>query len=82
MDAMEAEFAADLDFGGVRTSQCAQALRRAGRGGLLGGAQLLAVQSLLLGAARLQRAIKAAVKDAERTGYTGLQPVSTAFKVR
>ena len=40
-----------------------------------------AVASLLLGAAKLQRAIKVAAREAESTGYQGLAPVTSAFKV-
>ena len=81
VDVLEAEFACDLDFGGIQTAQCGQALARATRGGLLSGSGLQAVASLLLGAAKLQRAIKAAAREAEATGYEGLQPVVAAFKV-
>lgn len=41
-----------------------------------------AVASLLLGAAKLQRAIKVAAREAEGTGYEGLAPITAAFKVR
>ena len=81
VDALEAEFAADLDFGGIHTAQCGQALARAARGGLLSGAGLQAVASLLAGAAKLQRAVKVAAREAEATGYQGLLPVTAAFKV-
>ena len=121
VDALEAEFAADLDFGGVQTaqvcwrrtglyclcivnlhvlwvlppphplspppprwllsSQCGQALARAAKGGVLTGPALQAVASLLLGAAKLQRTVRAAAREAEATGYTGLQPVTALFKV-
>lgn len=40
--------------------QAAEGLRRASRGGMLTGAQLLAVASLLVGAARLARAVQSA----------------------
>ena len=79
-DVLEAEFSCDLDFGGIQTAQCGQALARATRGGLLSGSGLQAVASLLLGAAKLQRAIKAAAREAEATGSEGLQPVVDAFK--
>lgn len=42
---------------------------------------LQAVSSLLLGAAKLQRAIKVAAREAEATGYQGLAPVTSTFKV-
>lgn len=61
--------------------QCAQALARASRGGMLSGPGLQAVASLLTGAAKLQRAVKAAAREAEATGYAGLQPVTDTFKV-
>ncbi|EFN53577.1 hypothetical protein CHLNCDRAFT_136763 [Chlorella variabilis] len=80
VDALEAEFAADPDFGGIQTAQCGQALARASRGGLLTGPALQAVASLLLGAAKLQRAVRAAAREAEATGYEGLQPVTEAFR--
>ncbi|KAL4459148.1 hypothetical protein ABPG75_014013 [Micractinium tetrahymenae] len=80
VDSLEAEFAADLDFGGIQTAQCAQALARASHGGMLSGPGLQAVASLLTGAAKLQRAVKAAAREAEATGYAGLQPVAAAFK--
>lgn len=60
--------------------QAASALRRASRGGLLNGSSLLAVASLLLGAAKLRRAIVAANREAERTGHAILQPLAAAFK--
>lgn len=82
VDALEAEFAADLDFGGVQTAQCAQALSRVSRGGLLSGTGLQAVASLLSGAAKLQRVVKSASREAAATGYQGLEPVTAAFKVR
>lgn len=81
VDALEAEFAADLDFGGIQTAQCGQALSRASRGGLLSGAGLQAVATLLAGASKLQRAIKTAAREADATGYEGLLPVTAAFKV-
>ncbi|KAI7845433.1 hypothetical protein COHA_000985 [Chlorella ohadii] len=80
VDVLESQFAADLDFGGIQTAQAGQALARASRGGLLSGAGLQAVASLLLGAAKLQRAIKVAAREAESTGYQGLAPVTSAFK--
>lgn len=60
--------------------QCGQALTRAARGGLLSGPGLQAVASLLLGAAKLQRAVKAAAREADATGYLGLLPVTVPFK--
>lgn len=80
VDSLEAEFAADLDFGGVQTAQAGQALARAARGGMLSGAGLQAVASLLLGAAKLQRAVRVAAREAEATGFAGLQAVTEAFK--
>jgi dsDNA-specific endonuclease/ATPase MutS2 len=82
VDALEAEFAADLDFGGIQTAQAGQALARAARGGMLSGTGLQAVASLLVGAAKLQRAARVAAREAESTGCTGLQPVTEAFKAR
>lgn len=40
-----------------------------------------AVASLLLGAAKLQRAIRVAAREAEATGYQGLLPVTSTVKV-
>lgn len=83
VDALEAEFAADVDFGGIQTVPAAEAIRRSSRGGLVSGIGLLAVASLLTGAAKLQKAIKYVAKDSEFTGLgdtTVLQPVLEIFK--
>ncbi len=58
VDALASEFAADLDFGGIQTKQAKEALQRSKRGGLLAGTALQAIASVLVGAGKLQRAIK------------------------
>ncbi|CAK0787588.1 hypothetical protein CVIRNUC_010810 [Coccomyxa viridis] len=68
MDVLEAELAADLDFGGISTSQAADGVKRAQRGGMLTGAMLAAVASLLTGATRLQRAIISAAAASQEGG--------------
>ncbi|CAL5224634.1 g7352 [Coccomyxa viridis] len=68
MDVLEAELAADLDFGGISTSQAADGVKRAQRGGMLTGAMLTAVASLLTGATRLQRGIISAAASSQEGG--------------
>ena len=48
--------------------QALGALKRASRGGMLVGSQLLAVASTLVGATRLQRSVMAASRAADGTG--------------
>ena len=48
--------------------QASGALKRASRGGMLVGAQLQAVASTLVGAARLQRSVMGASNAADGTG--------------
>lgn len=55
VDAIEALHGAALQFGGVETGLAVPALRRAEAAGLLSGAELLAVASVLAGAGRLAR---------------------------
>ena len=83
VDALEAEFAADVDFGGIQTAPAAESIRRAARGGLLSGSGLVSIASLLTGAAKLQKSIKHVAKDSEFTGLgdtSVLQPVLEMFK--
>ncbi|KAL0045927.1 hypothetical protein WJX82_008672 [Trebouxia sp. C0006] len=68
VDKLETEYAVELDFGGTSTSQASGALKRASRGGMLVGAQLQAVASTLVGAARLQRSVMGASNAADGTG--------------
>lgn len=78
---METEFGAELDFGGVQSAQAESALNRAAKGGMLSGSGLQAVASLLLGAARLSRAVKAVGREAEGSmAVAVMEPIFTAFK--
>ena len=62
--------------------QASQALKRASRGGMLAGLQLASISSLLIGAARLKRAIQGAVRSAEDSGASAVfQPLIQAIKV-
>ncbi|GAB4813086.1 hypothetical protein N2152v2_000132 [Parachlorella kessleri] len=82
VNALEEEYAADIDFGGIQTAEvnASQALNRASRGGLLAGTSLLSVASLLVGAAKLQRTITVANREAERSGHSAVQSIAAAFK--
>ena len=67
------------DASGVQASG---ALKRASRGGMLVGSQLLAVASTLTGATRLQRSVMGASRAADGTGDYDLFAVLThCFKV-
>ena len=62
--------------------QASGALKRASRGGMLVGSQLLAVASTLTGATRLQRSVMGASRAADGTGDYNLFAVLTyRFKV-
>lgn len=83
VDALEAEFAADVDFGGIQTLQAHEAILRASRGGMLTGRGLVSIASLITGAAKLQKAIQYTAKDAEFTGLgdtSVLSPVLDVFR--
>nr|BAD42336.1 DNA mismatch repair protein Mut2-like protein [Nannochloris bacillaris] len=83
VDALESEFASDVDFGGIQTRQAHEAILRASRGGMLTGRRLVSVASLLVGAAKLQKAIQYTAKDAEFTGLgdtSVLSPVLEIFR--
>jgi hypothetical protein len=64
----------------LSTCQAGEAVSRAARGGLLSGTGVQAVASLLVGAARIQRSLRVAAREAEATGFTGLTPITVAFK--
>ena len=84
MDALISEFSGDVDFGGIQTVLAAEGIQRSHRGGILTGHALLAVSSLLTGAAKLQKSIASVSKDAEFTGLGDstavLQPILHKFK--
>jgi dsDNA-specific endonuclease/ATPase MutS2 len=83
VDALEAEFAADVDFGGIQTLQALEAITRASRGGMLTGRGLVSIATLVTGATKLQKAIQYTAKDAEFTGLgdtSVLSPVLEVFK--
>ncbi len=83
VDALEAEFAADVDFGGIQTMQAHEALLRASRGGMLTGRGLVSIASLVTGATKLQKSIQYTAKDAEFTGLgdtSVLTPVLDVFR--
>ena len=83
VDALEAEFAADVDFGGIQTLQALEAIVRASRGGMLTGRGLVSIASLITGAAKLQKSIQYTAKDAEFTGLgdtSVLSPVLDVFR--
>ncbi len=48
---------------------------------MLSGPQLTSLAELLAGAARLQRVVAGAGREAERTSYVGLDPVVKMFRV-
>jgi dsDNA-specific endonuclease/ATPase MutS2 len=73
------ELATDIDFGGVSTESASKALNRADKGGMLDGPSLQSLASLLACATKLKRAISTAAREAERTGYTAVQPISSPF---
>lgn len=80
VQALEGEYAVEIEFGGIQTAQASDALRRASRGGMLSGQLLQAVASLIQGMSKLQKAIAVAARQAEATGHTVLEPVVQAFK--
>ncbi|EIE19122.1 hypothetical protein COCSUDRAFT_38365 [Coccomyxa subellipsoidea C-169] len=81
VNVLEAEYAADLDFGGISTSVAQEGIKRASRGGMLTAAQLAAVAGLLAGAVRLQRAIlSAAGQEGRLTEESALWPVVSTVK--
>jgi len=83
VDALEAEFAADVDFGGIQTLQALEAIVRASRGGMLTGRGLVSIASLITGVAKLQKSIQYTAKDAEFTGLgdtSVLSPVLEVFR--
>ncbi|BDA49511.1 Endonuclease MutS2 [Coccomyxa sp. Obi] len=81
VDVLEAEYAAELDFGGISTAQAQEGIKRASRGGMLTAAQLTAVAGLLAGADRLRRAIlSAAGQEGRLTEDSILWPVVSCIK--
>ncbi|KAK9818002.1 hypothetical protein WJX72_005611 [[Myrmecia] bisecta] len=81
VDALEAEYAVPLDFGGCQTEQTAEALKRASKGGMLTGPQALAVATMLVAAQRLQRAILSAAKQAgDSAAGVVLAPLTSLLK--
>lgn len=78
---MESEYATALDFGGINTSEAAVSIRRASRGGLLSGQQLVAVVSVVQGGSKLRTAITAVVKQAQGDARPdALQPLAASVK--
>lgn len=73
------ELATDIDFGGLSTESASKSLNRADKGGMLDGPSLQSLASLLACATKLKRAISTAAREAERTGYTAVQPISSPF---
>jgi DNA mismatch repair protein MutS2 len=80
VDALESEYAVELEFGGVRTMDAEGALRRAARGGLLTADALLSISSLLLGANKLQNAIGSVVAAASGSYSPTVQKVLPAWQ--
>ncbi|MCJ1464016.1 hypothetical protein MMC07_002626 [Pseudocyphellaria aurata] len=78
-DALEFDYAAALDFGGMSTTTAQEGMRRASRGGQLSARQVHAVGGLLTGAARLQRIIQGAAKQTTRSASL-LKPLMSAAK--
>eukprot|EP00890_Picochlorum_soloecismus_P000855 jgi/Picsp_1/1770/NSC_05242-R1_2 family protein len=67
---MQEQYIADFDFGGILTREARDGLNRAKRGGMLNGAELLAVASVVNGVAKLQRKVRECAKEAEMDGET------------
>ncbi len=62
--------------------QAGIAVRRAGRGGLLSGLQVIAVSGLAVGASRLRSSVNATIKRAEQTSQDiRMQPLQSIFRV-
>lgn len=81
VDVLESEFAAELDFGGLQSDYAETALNRSAKGGMLSGQQLQAVASVLMGAAKLQRTIKAAAREADGGAIAAvIEPIVKAFR--
>ena len=76
VNALQADYATELEFGGIETALADEALRRARRGGMLSGAALLAVSSLMRGTAKLKKNIQIACREAESFGDEGLRLVA------
>jgi len=60
---LEAEYAVQLNFGGVQTMEANEALMRASRGGMLMGLQLKAVGQTIAAGQRMKRQIQGACRD-------------------
>lgn len=67
VEVLETQLNTSLDFGGINTDGAATALRRAAKGGLLTGEQMLGVAGLLAGGDRLQRLLRTAYNTAADT---------------
>lgn len=65
---MQEQYIADFDFGGILTREARDSLKRAKRGGMLNGVELLAVASVVKGVAKLQRKVRECAKEAEMDG--------------
>lgn len=65
---MQEQYIADFDFGGILTKEARDGLKRAKRGGMLNGVELLAVASVVKGVAKLQRKVRECAKEAEMDG--------------
>ena len=66
----------------VTVWQAALAVKRASRGGMLGGSQLTAVAQLLAGGSRLKGSLLQTLRQAEREGAAAkLAPLAAATKV-
>ena len=80
---MQEEYVAEIDFGGIQTLEAERALKRATRGGMLNGGELLAIASLIRGSQRVSRKIRDCASQAEKEGYEamvdGLRPISDVF---
>ena len=63
--------------------QAAEAVKRASRGGMLGGSQLAAVAQLLAGGSRLKGSLLQTLRQAEREGAAArLAPLATVLQAR
>lgn len=65
---LQEEYLLDIDFGGIQTVESRDCLQRVKRGGMLHGAGLLAIASLIRGALKVQKKVREAFHQAEEQG--------------
>lgn len=65
---MQEDYVAEIDFGGIQTAESEESLKRVSRGGMLNGPELLAISTLIKGAAKIQRKIRECASQAEELG--------------